>query len=59
MVDPGCSPSGHSGTLHAPVLPLSGPAFPPGAQSLLQAVTQHFCYSHKPIRCFIFFKTQV
>ena len=43
--DPGSIPSGHSGTLHTPELPWVGPAFPPGAQSLLQAVTQHFCYS--------------
>jgi len=32
-------------TLHAPELPWAGPAFPPGAPSLLQAVTQHFCYT--------------
>ena len=44
-VHPGFTPFGHSGTLHAPELPSVGPAFPPGAQSLLQAVTQHFCYS--------------
>jgi len=37
--DPGSSLSSHSGTLHAPELPWVGPAFPPGAQSLLQAVT--------------------
>jgi len=29
--------------LHAPELPWVGPAFPPGAQSLLQAMTPHFC----------------
>jgi len=44
-VDPGSSPSGHSGTLHAAELPWAGPAFPPGAQSLLQAVTQRFLYT--------------
>jgi len=44
-VDPGSTPSGHSGVLHAAKLPQVGPAFPPGAQSLLQAVTQHFHYS--------------
>jgi len=38
-VDPGSIPSGHSVTLHAPELPLVGPAFPPGAQSLVQALT--------------------
>jgi len=38
-VDPGSSPSSHSGTLHAPELPWVGPTFPPGAQSLVQAVT--------------------
>jgi len=37
--DPSSSPSGHSGTLHAAELPCVGPAFPPGAPSLLQAVT--------------------
>ena len=41
-VGPGSSPSGHSHTLHAPVLPWAGPTFPPGAQSLLQAVTLAF-----------------
>jgi len=30
--------------LHAPELRWVGPALPPGAQSLVQAVTQHFCY---------------
>jgi len=44
--DPGSTPSCHSGALCAPELPWVGPAFPPAAQSLLQAVTQHFCYSH-------------
>ena len=43
-VDPGSTPSSHSGVLHAPELPLVGPAFPPGAQSLVQAVTQNFYY---------------
>ena len=37
--DPGSTPPGHSGTLHAPELPWVGPAFPPGAQSLFQAMT--------------------
>jgi len=40
-------------TLHAPELPWAGPAFPPGAPSLLQAVTQYFhsihCFSLFPI----------
>ena len=44
-VDPGSTPSGHSGALHAAELPWVGPAFPPGAQSLVQAVTPHFLYS--------------
>ena len=47
-VDPGSTLSSHSGTLHAPELPWLGPAFPLGAQSLLQAVTQHFSYSSPP-----------
>ena len=38
-VDPTSSPSGHSGALLAAELPWVGPAFSPGAQSLLQAVT--------------------
>jgi len=38
-VDPGYTPSAHSSTLHAPELPWVGPAVPPGAQSLLQAVS--------------------
>jgi len=46
-VDPGSTPSGYSGRLHAPELSWVGPAFPPGAQSLLQATTWHFCYSFK------------
>jgi len=37
-VAPGCTPSSHSGALLAPELPWVGPSFPPGAQSLLQAV---------------------
>jgi len=37
--DLGFSPSGHPGSLHAPELPWVGPAFPPGAPSLLQAMT--------------------
>jgi len=44
-VDPGSFPSGHSEGLHAPELPWVGPAFPPGAQSVIQAVTQNFCYT--------------
>jgi len=38
-VDPGSTLSGYSGALHAAELPWVGPAFPPGAQSLLQAMT--------------------
>ena len=38
-VDPGSTPSSHSGTLHAAELPWVGPAFSPGAQSPVQAVT--------------------
>jgi len=37
-VDPSSSPSGHSGALHACEFPWAGRAFPPGAQSLVQAV---------------------
>jgi len=37
--DPGSTPSGHLRALLAPELPWAGPAFPPGAQSLAQAVT--------------------
>ena len=44
-VNPDSTPSTHSGTLHTPELPWVGPAFLPGAQSLLQAMTQHFYYS--------------
>ena len=44
-VDPGSTPSSHSGALLAPELPWASPAFPAGAQSLLQAVAQCFCYS--------------
>ena len=43
--DPGFTPSGHSGALHAAELPWVGPAFLPGAQSLVQAMTQHFRYT--------------
>jgi len=43
-VDPGCSPSGHSDALLTPELPWAGPAFPPAAPSLLQALTQHSYY---------------
>jgi len=38
-VHPGSTPSSHLGSLHAPELPWLGPAFPPGAPSLVQAVT--------------------
>jgi len=38
-VDPGSNPSYHSGTWHAPDLPWVGPTFPPGAPSLLHAMT--------------------
>jgi len=38
-VDPGSPPSSHSGALHTPEFPWVGPAFPSGAQSLLQALT--------------------
>ena len=41
--DPGSTPSSPSGTLHAVELHWVGPAFPPGAQTQIQAVTQHFC----------------
>ena len=43
-VDPGSTPSSHSGAWLTPELPWVGPAFPPGVQSLLQAMTQHFHY---------------
>ena len=43
-VDPGSSPSDHSSALHAPELPWIIPAFPPGVQSLFQAMNLHFCY---------------
>ena len=38
-VDPGFIPSSHSGALLAPELLWVGPAFPPGAQPLVQAMT--------------------
>jgi len=38
-VDPGSTPCCHSGNSLAPELPWVGPAFPPGAQLLFQAVT--------------------
>jgi len=38
-------PSSHSAALHAPELSWAGPAFPPGAQPLFQAVIQHFLYN--------------
>ena len=43
-MDAGSTPSSHSGTLHTPELPWVGPAFPPGAQSLLQDMTEHLQY---------------
>jgi len=48
-LDPGSTPSSHSGALHTPELPWVGPAFPPGAPSLLQAITQHFCYRSREV----------
>ena len=42
-------PFHHLGTLHAPELLWAGPAFPPDAQSLHQAVTQPFCHT-----CFLY-----
>ena len=44
-VDFGSTPSCHSCTLSSPELPWAGPAFSPAAQSLFQAMTQHFCYN--------------
>ena len=41
-VDPGSTPSSHSGAWLTPELPWVGPAFPPGVQSLFQAVTWRF-----------------
>ena len=41
----GSTPSDHLAALHAAELPWVGPAFLPGAQSLLQVMTQHFCYT--------------
>jgi len=38
-VDPGSTPSSHSGVLHTPELLWVGPAFPLGAQSLFQTLT--------------------
>jgi len=38
-VDPGSIPAVHSAALHALELPSVCPAFPPGAQSLVQAMT--------------------
>jgi len=46
-VDPGCSPSGHSDALLTPGLPWAGPAFPPAAPSLLQALTHCFHYTEQ------------
>jgi len=45
-MDNGSTPSGHSVALHAPELHWVGSAFPPGVQSVVQAMTQHFCYTH-------------
>jgi len=44
-VHPGSTHSGHSAALLAPELPWVGPAFPPGAPLLIQAVTQHYHYT--------------
>ena len=41
-VVPSFTPSGHSHTLHAPEVSWLDLAFPPGAQSLFQVMTQHF-----------------
>jgi len=38
-VDTGFNPFGHSAALHAPENPWVGLAFPPGSQSLVQAMT--------------------
>ena len=38
-LDSGFTLPGQSGLLHAPELPWVGPAFPPGAQSLVLAMT--------------------
>jgi len=43
-VHPSSTPSSHSGALHAPEHPWVGPVFPPGVQSLLQAVTSSDIY---------------
>ena len=51
-LDPGSTPHCQSGTLPAPELPQVGPAFSPGAQSLVQAMTQHFHYSKGCFRYF-------
>jgi len=72
-MDPGSTTSGHSGTLHAPELPWVVPAFPPGAQSLVQAITctsiayvdlQKYLESHSnlnavKLRCISFAKNPV
>ena len=42
--DPDSTPSSHSGTLYAPELPWVSTVFPQGAQSLVEAVIQHFWY---------------
>jgi len=38
-VEPGSTPSHHTGAFHSPELPWVGPAFLPDAQSLVQTVT--------------------
>ena len=58
-MEPGSTPSGHSGELHAFELPWIGPAFLPGAQSLVQAMAEHFQYTptlpccEEPISAFL------
>jgi len=44
-VDPGSTPSSHSGTLHTPELPWVCPAFPPDDESLPQTMNLHFYYT--------------
>ena len=39
----------HCIALHAPELPWAAPAFPPGAQSLLQAMTRYFHLHFVPV----------
>jgi len=45
-VDPAPIPASHSAALHALELPWVGPAFPPGAQLLFQAVTERCHYTN-------------